>query len=154
MPWDKNYDKKNMSLRRAKGKDKNSRERLLCQRFVIGLNVTLVELDSASIYIQQLAKGRIKKQDKPQLLNLKEGGYVCGDKSRARNDVMRRQIRCMDDHDIVSSSQIKSDHNVGGKNTLPICWKCYDGTKLLQCLHLVDAAIVKKVVPSNDLKRR
>ena len=95
---------------------------------------------------------RIKKHDKPQLLNLKEGGYVCGDKPRARNDVMRRQIRCMDDHDIVSSSQIKSDHNVGGKNTLPICWKCYDGTKLLQCLHLVDAKKIEKGVPINDQK--
>ena len=35
---------------------KNSRDSLLYQRFLIGLNVTIVELDGAFIHIQQLKK--------------------------------------------------------------------------------------------------
>ena len=38
---------------------------------------------------------------------------------------------CYDGHDIVSSSEIKWNRNVGGKNPLPLFQHYYDGTKII-----------------------
>ena len=50
LPVSENDDKQNRSVRRYKEKDKNSRKPSLYQRFVVGSNVALVELDGAFIH--------------------------------------------------------------------------------------------------------
>ena len=57
---------------------KNSRDSMLYQRFLIGLNVTIVELDGAFIHIQQLKKRAAQQNRTNRRLSIgsKGGMYV------------------------------------------------------------------------------
>ena len=76
LPSGKNGDKQNSSVSRAKEKCKNSINTSLCQRFLIGSILTLLDIDGAFFHSYQLGKGCINKTGHTAASQL-EGRGLC-----------------------------------------------------------------------------
>ena len=68
------------------------------------------------------------KEDEKSLLNLKDNGYVCGNKPGAENYMMRRLLRCGDqvETQYYNSEIITGKPTNGRVLTELICCLCYD----------------------------
>ena len=78
-------------------------------------------------HLEVVKQGGPKKQDKRNMINDMQEGYVCGNRTRASHYVMRRQIRCM----YQIETQYYNSVTVKQKkrrtiSTDPICCLCYD----------------------------
>ena len=130
LPASKKDEKLNKSVQRAKKKDDKNK-----QAFASSKLRDWVTCDSCNarrcIYSMKSVgnKGGPTKDDKRDLENWKEIGYVCGNKPGARNYVMKRTIRCGDqvETQFYQSELITGKQTVGRSiSTDPICCLCYD----------------------------